>query len=61
MSQPLLLLDDLEFRWPADSVPVIAGLDLVIAPGERVFLAGASGSGKSTLLALIGGLIVPDR
>jgi len=61
MSEPLLLLDDLEFRWPADSVPVIAGLNLVIEAGERVFLAGASGSGKSTLLALIGGLIVPDR
>ncbi len=61
MSKALLELEQLEFRWPADPVPVIAGLDLGIAVGERVFLVGASGSGKSTLLALIGGLIVPDR
>ena len=38
-------------------LPVIAGLDLRIEPGERVLLAGPSGAGKSTLLhALVGAL-----
>ncbi|HET8618232.1 MAG TPA: ATP-binding cassette domain-containing protein [Acidimicrobiales bacterium] len=40
--------------------PLLAGVDLVLAPGARVGLVGPNGSGKSTLLRVLAGLRPPD-
>ncbi len=59
MHAPVLSLHDVAFRYATDRADVLAGLDLTVAPGERVALTGASGSGKSTLLAMVAGLVEP--
>lgn len=43
-------------RFAYGDEPVLDGLDLSIAPGEKVAIVGASGGGKSTLVQLLLGL-----
>lgn len=44
-----------------ERTPVLRGLDLDLAAGEAVGVAGANGSGKSTLLSVLATLRVPNR
>lgn len=59
MAEPAVLLEDVEVRFGATTV--LAGLDLIVAPGERVAVIGPSGAGKTTLFRTIAAILKPHR
>ena len=44
---------DVHFTYKSRSIPVLAGLNLKIEPGQFAALVGATGSGKSTIVSLL--------
>jgi iron complex transport system ATP-binding protein len=57
--KPALALRGVEVRLR--DRPVLAGVDLALAPGELLLLAGRNGAGKTTLLRTAAGLLAPVR
>lgn len=53
-------LRDVNFAYP-NSQPLLKGVNLKIAPGEKVGFIGRIGSGKSTLLRLLLNLYSPEQ
>lgn len=56
---PEIRLENVHFSYGAGEAPVLAGIDLLISPGESVAIAGPSGCGKTTLLRLLLGALQP--
>jgi ATP-binding cassette subfamily B protein len=60
-SDPAVRVRGLRFRYPSGPKPVLDGVDLDIAPGERVALVGPNGAGKTTLAKCLLGLYAPEE
>jgi len=59
MAAPLLTLRDIHLTF--GGTPLLEGVDLTVAQGERLCLVGRNGCGKSTLLKIAAGQIEPDK
>ncbi|VDG77033.1 oligopeptide ABC transporter ATP-binding protein [Actinobaculum suis] len=56
----MLVADNLSYRYPNQSSPVLEGVSLTVSAGERVVLHGPSGVGKTTLAKLLAGYEQPQ-
>ena len=57
LPNPLLRLDGVSAGYGEQ--PVLRGVNLILAPGERIGLLGVNGAGKSTLIKLLAGEMAP--
>ena len=57
----MVQIDNLTKRYPTrhGTITVLDGIDLTVAPGEKIGILGRNGAGKSTLIRLISGAEYP--
>lgn len=55
----MLAARNLHYVYP-DSSPALCGVDLAIAPGEKLAILGANGAGKSTFMRIVSGGLEPN-
>ncbi len=60
MSEPIIHLQNVRFRWPGQGVDLLVIAEMVVHKGEHLFIQGPSGSGKTTLLNLLTGIMLPN-
>ncbi|HVE47393.1 MAG TPA: ABC transporter ATP-binding protein [Acidimicrobiales bacterium] len=51
--QGSIRFEGVRFRYPGTAAEALAGVDLVVEPGETVALVGETGAGKSTIVKLV--------
>lgn len=54
-------LENLSFKYPEGTRPVLNKVSLTVRPGEHIALVGENGSGKTTLVKLLCRLYDPDK
>lgn len=54
-------LRNVSYRYSPTDPVVLAGVDLVVEPGDYVAITGPSGGGKSTLVRILLSLVEPDE
>jgi putative ABC transport system ATP-binding protein len=60
MTDSIIHLQDVRFRWPEQDNDLLCIPELVVKQGEHLFIQGPSGSGKTTLLNLLTGINQPN-
>ena len=56
-----VVLRGVDYVYPGESTPALAGIDLTLTRGEQLGIIGRTGAGKSTLASVLLGLAAPTR